>query len=308
MITKRIQESLSLTSESCIEGNILRNVKILGMDSKNDRGYIQEAVQQAIPLYESRGVYFNHRLPPAGGFKPGMTLPARPFQDKFGMMRSVRKDVDGGLRGDLHFNPKHELCEQFLGWVENDPSAIGFSHAILAKTKRDDKTGREMVYEITKVDSIDIVTEAATTKGIFEAYEMETDEMMNAPEPGAEGYAVKIGELVQAIMVDSTLDVAAKRAKILGVLKLMDDAKPVEKKEEGEEEKVEDKKDEEKLEALFAKMEEKLGKSITEAVETKINQALKITESKKPASLPPAANKNGAVSMDVFMNYLKGGK
>jgi hypothetical protein len=70
------------------------------------------------------------------------------------------------LFGDLHFNPKHSLSEQLVWDAENASKNVGLSHNVLARVTR---TGDDAVVDaITKVQSIDLVADPATTSGLFE--------------------------------------------------------------------------------------------------------------------------------------------
>jgi hypothetical protein len=71
-----------------------------------------------------------------------------------------------GLFGDLHFNPKHALSEQLIWDAEHAPQNVGMSHNVLARTSLDG--GNTVVEAITKVQSIDLVADPATTSGLFE--------------------------------------------------------------------------------------------------------------------------------------------
>jgi hypothetical protein len=75
----------------------------------------------------------------------------------------------GGLRGDFHFNPKHALAEQLIWDAEHSPENVGFSHNVEARTSRRD--GKVVVEEITRVQSVDLVADPATTRGLFEQHE-----------------------------------------------------------------------------------------------------------------------------------------
>jgi hypothetical protein len=81
-------------------------------------------------------------------------------------VRGVEFRAGEGLFGDLHFNPKHLLSEQLVWDAEHAPQNVGMSHNVLARTKRN---GEETVVEaITKVQSIDLVADPATTSGLYE--------------------------------------------------------------------------------------------------------------------------------------------
>lgn len=140
---------------------ILRGVKVLGLCSRNGRTYLPEALAAAAGLYEGAKVNVNHP-------KAGPTT-ARDYQDRIGNLRNVLVRVDEGLFADFHFNPKHTLAEQLLWDAEHSPENVGFSHNVLARTAYRD--GRTVVEAITKVQSVDLVADPATTQGLFESIE-----------------------------------------------------------------------------------------------------------------------------------------
>ena len=137
---------------------VIRGVKLLGLNSRNGRRYREEALSGAIGLYEGAKVNINH--------PKGHPLSPRDYQDRLGVVRGVELRAGEGLFGDLHFNPKHMLSEQLVWDAEHAPQNVGMSHNVLARTKRD---GDETVVEaITKVQSIDLVADPATTSGLYE--------------------------------------------------------------------------------------------------------------------------------------------
>jgi hypothetical protein len=136
------------------EAGVLHGVKILGTESKNGRVYPRETLERAAPLYEGARVNVNH---------PDRA--ARSYEDRIGAVRNVRAAEDG-LYADFHFNPKHRLAEQLVWDALHAPENVGFSHNVLARTsRRGDKT---VVEEITRVRSVDLVADPATTGGLFE--------------------------------------------------------------------------------------------------------------------------------------------
>jgi hypothetical protein len=137
--------------------NVVRGVKVLGLESRNGRTYLREALAQAASLYEDAKVHVNHPKAPA--------VP-RDYQDRIGSIRNVTARPDG-LFGDFHYNPKHPLSEQLLWDAEHAPQNVGFSHNVEARTVRRD--GRVVVEAITRVESVDLVADPATTRGLFEA-------------------------------------------------------------------------------------------------------------------------------------------
>jgi len=140
-------------------GGIIRGVKILGLRSRNGREYLPEALADAARLYEDAKVNVNHpKGNPAG---------PRDYQDRIGAIRNVVVRPSEGLFADLHFNPKHALAEQLAWDAEHAPQNVGFSHNVLARTAR---RGEQVVVEaITQVQSVDLVADPATTRGLFES-------------------------------------------------------------------------------------------------------------------------------------------
>ena len=138
---------------------VVRGVKILGLTSRNGRSYKPEALAAAIPLYEGAKVNVNH---PRGA----PTAP-RDYQDRIGAIRQVALRPGAGLFGDFHFNPKHALAEQLIWDAEHAPENVGFSHNVEARTSRH---GEQVIVEsILRVQSVDLVADPATTRGLFEA-------------------------------------------------------------------------------------------------------------------------------------------
>jgi phenylpyruvate tautomerase PptA (4-oxalocrotonate tautomerase family) len=141
------------------EAGILRGVKVLGLESRNGRSYLPAALAQAGPLYEGAKVNVNHpRGNPSG---------PRDYQDRIGTMQDVVVRPGEGVFADLHFNPKHALAEQLMWDAEHAPENVGFSHNVEARTARQGE--RVVVEAITRVLSVDLVADPATTRGLFES-------------------------------------------------------------------------------------------------------------------------------------------
>lgn len=138
---------------------VLRGVKLLGLRSRNGRRYAESALRQAVSLYEGSKVNVNH---PARD-----PLGPRDYRDRLGVVRNARLELGSGLFGDLHYNPKHPLAEQLSWDAEHAPQNVGLSHNVLARTRRDG--GETVVEAITRVQSVDLVADPATTSGLFEA-------------------------------------------------------------------------------------------------------------------------------------------
>ena len=147
------------------EKGILFGVKVLGSRSENNREYPAATRQAAAKLYEGAKVNIDH---------PTKPNEPRPLSSRYGILRNIRQQEGEGPFGDLHFNPCHPLAETILWWAENDPSAIGLSHNAEGRVRTDPKTGRDIVEEITTVHSVDLVSDPATTRGLFESRKVMT--------------------------------------------------------------------------------------------------------------------------------------
>ncbi len=142
------------------EAGLIGGVKILGGDSRNGRHYPKETMVRAAPMYEGAKVNVNH---PTGDLKQ-----PRGYESRLGKLVNVRVgEGDSGLFADLKYNPEHALAKQLKWDAENAPENVGMSHNVMAKITRRGKTA--VVEEITKVQSVDLVADPATTRGLFEA-------------------------------------------------------------------------------------------------------------------------------------------
>lgn len=142
-------------------GGVVKNVKLLSANSANGRTYTESAMRQAVPLYEGAKVYLNH---------PAKAGEARRVEDRFGEIRGVSyKPGDGVYAEQFLYNPKHAFAEAFAWNAQNAPHALGFSHNVTGRTST--KDGKVVVESISKVASVDLVAEPATTRGLHESIE-----------------------------------------------------------------------------------------------------------------------------------------
>ena len=136
----------------------IRGVKVLGLESRNGRSYTPAAARSAISLYENARVNVNHGKAGSG---------PRDYQDRIGTLINVRFVEGRGLFADLRYNPKHPMAEQLVWDAENSPGSVGLSHNASGRTRQE--RGRTIVEQITAVHSVDLVSDPATTSGLFES-------------------------------------------------------------------------------------------------------------------------------------------
>lgn len=141
----------------------IRSVKICGHESENGRYYTKSALEAAVRLYEGKRINADH---------PARADDERPIDNTIGYFQNVRYDGQeptGGLYGDLVLlNPSLPICESILKAAEQNPSLFGCSHNADISGYYDD-SGKNIVVSIDKVRSVDLVSEPATTKSIFES-------------------------------------------------------------------------------------------------------------------------------------------
>jgi hypothetical protein len=195
------------------QGGVIRGVKILGTESRNGRTYLPEALAEAVRLYEDAKVNVNH--------PKGSPSAARDYQDRIGVLRSVVARPGEGLFADFYFNPKHALAEQLIWDAEHVPENVGFSHNVVARTAR--RGDRLVIEAITKVQSVDLVADPATTRGLFEsaAVEHETGPAEShkratphLSELTLDGLKHERPDLVEAIREEASAELAELRAEV----------------------------------------------------------------------------------------------
>jgi hypothetical protein len=150
------------------EGGVIHDVCILGpvsigLNGKVRRKYTEECMREAVPLYEGTMVNINH---PAG-HNPNVD---RDLGDRFGKLVNVRFSSDGKIRGDLVANRKHSMFESVFEAAINPAlhNTCGLSQAFEYEADYD-PAGFEKVKKITRVPSVDLVADPATTRSLFES-------------------------------------------------------------------------------------------------------------------------------------------
>lgn len=158
---KRIAEAFNCLGEAESNSGIVRNVRVLGVKSKNGREYPVEVMERALPMYDGAVVHLDH---------PSHDRP-RSVKDVFGRIRNPRMERDG-IVADLEYNASHEYAPAFEWFARNQPESVGLSHEAIAKTKMDYKTGIEVVEDIVDLEAVSLVANPATNpKGLFESYQ-----------------------------------------------------------------------------------------------------------------------------------------
>lgn len=173
----QLRDSVFLESAPRIdsERGILFGVKLLGRLSRNNREYAREAMESAAPRYSGLKVYVDH---PVNGN-------AERSVDRWaGTIQNARFEEDG-IYGDIKLRTKSPFFEGIVEAARDFPKDVGFSHVAEGSTRMEGET--EIVESIKEVFSVDLVTDPATTRGIFESRRTKPATLKTAIESLPEG-------------------------------------------------------------------------------------------------------------------------
>lgn len=138
------------------EERLVRNIALTGTSSRNGYQYEQQALFEAVPLYNGKPVFLDHA---ASGQRP----PSRSTRDLVGSVINPRLE-EGRIRGDIRVVDT-ESGRTFMALVEAQTPGVGMSHVVLAERSTDGKR----VMHIQDVLSVDVVVNPATTSTFQES-------------------------------------------------------------------------------------------------------------------------------------------
>lgn len=142
---------------------VIYGVKVLGLESVNNRRYLPQAARNARSLYENAHVNIDH--PPK---KEGPNA-SRSSYDRFGKLINVRFVENDGLYADLEYLKAHPMADRICEAAERMPDLFGMSHNAQGEGKTVD--GVFVIEQITEVRHVDLVADPATTQSLFESKE-----------------------------------------------------------------------------------------------------------------------------------------
>jgi hypothetical protein len=160
------------------EKGIIYGVHLCGFQSKNGGTYPKTALEAALGMYEGTKCNINH----PDRDNPGKD---RRVEDRFGVYHNPTMGTDG-VYADLHYLKEHPLASVVCEAAERMPEALGFSQNARSVQVPDGEGG--IIHEsITRVRSVDLVADPATTGSIFESLnDPHTQGMADMP-PGESG-------------------------------------------------------------------------------------------------------------------------
>lgn len=155
------QDSFEILGEAVAERaqHLVRNVVLLGPQSRNGYRYSPTAMQAAMPLYENRPIFLDHADEQSSPTR-------RKLRDFAGQVLAPRYEGER-LRGDLRLLGPH--TDWLFDLIEAAPQDIGMSHVVLGRRSAEG----QVVEHIERVVSVDIVAFPATTQSFQEG--MNTD-------------------------------------------------------------------------------------------------------------------------------------
>ncbi|WP_013626594.1 hypothetical protein [Rubinisphaera brasiliensis] len=139
------------------EAGVIRNVKLIGLKSRNGRRYLETALREAASMYEGAKCYLDH----------WRKSDDRPTKDHFGKFTNVRFEEGKGLFADLHYLKSHPEADTIVERAERMPDTFGLSHNAVGTTRVEN--GEVLVESIQQVNSVDIVSEPGTNASLFES-------------------------------------------------------------------------------------------------------------------------------------------
>ena len=141
---------------------IVHDVAILGPRSQNGRTYTPQALQDAVKVFEGKRVFLNHRETNGRQTKPHSAA------DYIGRLSGLHLGADGKVHA-REFRVVNEQHWPLISAGEKDPEAFGLS------IDGEGEIRKGVVHSIRKGHSVDLVSEPATNKGLFE--QQESDEV-----------------------------------------------------------------------------------------------------------------------------------
>lgn len=134
------------------------NLVLVGPKSINNRIYAPDVLRRAVEdgLYDGVPIFLDHE---------------EKIQTLVGRVTNAYWDEDKNcIRGDIEIydSPYSSIIDIIINVFGGE---FGFSHVVEAEVDEDKESGKEYVKHISKVKSVDLVTDPATTKGINEVQE-----------------------------------------------------------------------------------------------------------------------------------------
>jgi len=194
------------------EKKVIEHVALLSSISKNKRRYLDPALDQAVVLLEGCKSFMNHQVKD----KRGET---RDVMDLIGIYHNTVREGNR-VFGDLHLVGDDSPEEKkIVGIAENMPEVAGNSIVAQGRYHRED--GWDLIEEFTKMDSVDIVTDPATTSSLFESIEeIKEDIKMDYKDVKKDELKTSRNDIYEAILKEGA---ASRDTEVKDLKKKIDD-------------------------------------------------------------------------------------
>jgi len=156
------------------ESGIISNVALLGAVSANKRRYSAKALQDAVQMYPGTRMFIDHPTSRDLRERKG----TRSIRDMCGKVISARL-AGSQVRGDIHIVGPHK--NMIFDFAESIPELMGHSHRAKGRVKPDG-SGGIIVEGLGSVQAVELVTEPATTHGLFESVDTTLEDTMDLSE------------------------------------------------------------------------------------------------------------------------------
>lgn len=138
------------------DDNLIRNVCLLSSISKNNRKYLDEALNNVVSLADGVKIFCDH---------PKRGEAVRSVKDVIGAIESPHR-TDGKIYGNLRVLSSHK--NWIFALAKETPNLVGMSIVARGRISPErDSEGREQVESVKSLSSIDLVSEPATTSGLY---------------------------------------------------------------------------------------------------------------------------------------------
>lgn len=195
----QIVETVFMENAKLVNGEIA-DVVVCGQTSRNKRRYNAAALQKALHFYEGKEVYVNH--------DPKATL--RNANDRIGTLKDVYWDGERIRAKRLVILESHAMTPKVQEDLTRNLGFFGLSHVIDGQYTVD-KDGVQVVEQIDRVTSVDLVSNAATCRSLMEQQDAEAPSADDAIDQA-------FSQAVMAVCQDKALDKAGKMKKIKDIL------------------------------------------------------------------------------------------
>lgn len=152
--------------------HVIHNVTLCGKVSKNGRTYSDQALNDAVRLYEHAPFYFDHPTEAQLRERKG----ARSVLDLAGEILNPRR-VGDMVKGDLHILEREPTSSLAFALAEQMPHRAGMSHRGRGTVRPGLGGQADVVESLAAVFAVELVTDPATTVGLFESVNQGDDDM-----------------------------------------------------------------------------------------------------------------------------------